>query len=635
MPIRTNRGRAAVYRRVWGWPLRSPRHLAATLSVVAVLAAGLGYVVGGGREPRPERPGLAAESTAGTTTRTTAPRTTDSAPPDRYPGGEAYPPLPSSAPPLPPAEPPAPVEAPKPGPDRPEFEPPAVGGDESPDEPPKDSGADSGALAEEPAGESSPPADPAPRDLTPKQPAAIAAPPPAPPRPPPPPPSAPPPAAPDASAVFAAEERENAAKAQERAPVATGPEVSGVLARLGEWEQNGFGMVEPVHFSARTGALLSGRVWATRKGPPKRPLVVVTSGGGNATETEYWWAAQTLAKAGYVVVTWDPQGQGASQALGVGPYRLAGVPGRLTGVSYFDGTQDAIDFGLSAPDRPYCPRPSRSGASHCGVQQTEAAGGTAKPFNPMWELVDPAAKVGLAGHSYGAFGVSWVGQLDERVGAVVAWDSLCDPTLPPASLLDRAVLEAGLRTQAVPAACLVGGQPPAPAPRVPSLGIAGDYLFKPVPFAQPPDRMLKARASQAFSAAGVDTGQIVIRGGTHSEFSGNPHALATLRGLDLAAWYTTAWFDRYVKGVPTAPSRLLTTRWQHDRIGAGVDPNRDGNLFSENYASRLDITLPDGRRWTCEDLRAGCPGMRADDGRPPDYSYLRVATRADVSGPPG
>lgn len=42
MPIRTNRGRAAVYRRLWGWPLRSPRHLvvaAVALVVVAIAVA--------------------------------------------------------------------------------------------------------------------------------------------------------------------------------------------------------------------------------------------------------------------------------------------------------------------------------------------------------------------------------------------------------------------------------------------------------------------------------------------------------------------------------------------------------------------------------------------------------------------
>ncbi|HEY1570724.1 MAG TPA: hypothetical protein VGG05_05210 [Pseudonocardiaceae bacterium] len=38
MPIRTNRGRAAVYRRLWGWPLRSPRHLMMTLIGLVLLA---------------------------------------------------------------------------------------------------------------------------------------------------------------------------------------------------------------------------------------------------------------------------------------------------------------------------------------------------------------------------------------------------------------------------------------------------------------------------------------------------------------------------------------------------------------------------------------------------------------------
>ena len=39
MPIRTNRGRAAVYRKLWGWPLRSPLHLVATALGIVVVAA--------------------------------------------------------------------------------------------------------------------------------------------------------------------------------------------------------------------------------------------------------------------------------------------------------------------------------------------------------------------------------------------------------------------------------------------------------------------------------------------------------------------------------------------------------------------------------------------------------------------
>ncbi|MFB9690193.1 hypothetical protein [Amycolatopsis plumensis] len=45
MPIRTNRGRTAVYRRLWGWPLRSPRHLMGTLVFLAILVTALGVVL--------------------------------------------------------------------------------------------------------------------------------------------------------------------------------------------------------------------------------------------------------------------------------------------------------------------------------------------------------------------------------------------------------------------------------------------------------------------------------------------------------------------------------------------------------------------------------------------------------------
>ncbi|HWR48803.1 MAG TPA: hypothetical protein VN327_14515 [Pseudonocardiaceae bacterium] len=40
MPIRTHRGRAAVYRKFWGWPVRSPKHLAATVLALVVIVIG-------------------------------------------------------------------------------------------------------------------------------------------------------------------------------------------------------------------------------------------------------------------------------------------------------------------------------------------------------------------------------------------------------------------------------------------------------------------------------------------------------------------------------------------------------------------------------------------------------------------
>lgn len=47
MPIRTHRGRAAVYRTVWGWPLRSPRHLVVVVAVLVVVGAGVAVAVPG------------------------------------------------------------------------------------------------------------------------------------------------------------------------------------------------------------------------------------------------------------------------------------------------------------------------------------------------------------------------------------------------------------------------------------------------------------------------------------------------------------------------------------------------------------------------------------------------------------
>src|SRR5436309_1170147 len=64
--------------------------------------------------------------------------------------------------------------------------------------------------------------------------------------------------------------------------------------RLYDWGPKGYGLVTPVLFTARDGATLSGRVWATRAGPPQRPGIVITNGSVQADEQMYWQFAQTL-----------------------------------------------------------------------------------------------------------------------------------------------------------------------------------------------------------------------------------------------------------------------------------------------------------------------------------------------------
>ena len=128
--------------------------------------------------------------------------------------------------------------------------------------------------------------------------------------------------------------------------------------RLYDWQAKGYGIVQPVLFTARNGATLSGRIWSTKAGPAKRPGVVITNGSVQADEQLYWFAAQTLAKAGYVVMTFDPQGQGQSDTPGEAPDDGEGVPAQSDGRPFYDGTQDAIDFFFSTPDKPYVPRKS-------------------------------------------------------------------------------------------------------------------------------------------------------------------------------------------------------------------------------------------------------------------------------------
>lgn len=61
MPVRTHRGRAAVYRKLWGWPLRSMAHLAVTGAVMAIAVTTIGLATDtiGEDELRTTRPGLA------------------------------------------------------------------------------------------------------------------------------------------------------------------------------------------------------------------------------------------------------------------------------------------------------------------------------------------------------------------------------------------------------------------------------------------------------------------------------------------------------------------------------------------------------------------------------------------------
>jgi dienelactone hydrolase len=392
--------------------------------------------------------------------------------------------------------------------------------------------------------------------------------------------------------------------------------------RLYDWQAKGYGIVQPVLFTARSGATISGTVWATKAGPAKRPGIVITNGSVQAGETLYWFAAQTLAKAGYVVLTSDPQGQGQSDERGEAPDSDEGSPAQSDGRPFYDGTTDALDFFLSTPDKPFVPRKScNTGTSHAPKQERRVKAGLNTAFNPFHALVDPS-RIGIAGHSFGAAGVSYIGQKDPRVKAIVAWDNLGAP-----------VANDGGRIGAKDCPADPSERAPAAITK-PALGMSADYFIPPTPNTGDPDPLGKSVQSRKYSEAKVDTGELVIRGGTHYDFDWIPNQgfPATLRGADMITWYTTAWFDKYVKGDATADQRLTTDRWRADADEAAVDPHQDGNMFSFYYRSRLDIGLANGGRFTCEDMRPGCAGLTSGDGQPGKYDYLSIVTSKDGAG---
>jgi len=309
------------------------------------------------------------------------------------------------------------------------------------------------------------------------------------------------------------------------------------------------------------------------------------------------------------------------------------------GRPFYDGAVDALDFALSRPRDRYVPRPGRtSRSSHDAKQRRRVRAGFNAAFNPLWRLVD-RTKVGIAGYSYGAVAASYVAQADPRIDAVVAWDSLCFPTQPSPDEVtglffsNQATLLPGVTVPLaaqIPRDCFGAPRQRAPSPRAPALGISGDFVLPGL--VQSTDPGAKTAASRRYSAHGVDTGQIVIQGASHVDFtidSSVPVLPARLRSHDLVVWYTLAWFDKYLRGHATADDRLRSTRWRNDRRTAQVDPVGDGNLFSQLFDSRLDVHLAGGRRWRCEDLRAGCPGMGPDGGHSFDYVRFTTMPRGD------
>lgn len=348
--------------------------------------------------------------------------------------------------------------------------------------------------------------------------------------------------------------------------------------------------VTPVVFYDRGCARISGRVWAPKGSAAGAglPNVVIENGSIQAPEPLYWWMAQALVRSGYVVMTFDPRGQGRSDQQ-----TPSGEQGsNANSAVFWNGLVDAIDFFRSTTLRPY-PHNARCAGTYPTAVVSE---------NPYVDRMD-FTRLGIAGHSLGATGVSvvqsygaagaepWPGMQDSSnpVQVVVAWDSLRTPSA-------------------------ASGGTPAVVPRVPALGQTSEYGIFGAAKTQPPNPEGHKAAFNAWRAAGLPVIQQTIKGSTHFEWSLIPTFPATSWcpeitgnrcvggwGRPFAEHYSLAWFDRWLKregeaGFADADARLLD------------DAGEQGRAKLSFYSrSARDFPLRAGGRAQCEDLRLGCP----------------------------
>jgi dienelactone hydrolase len=280
-------------------------------------------------------------------------------------------------------------------------------------------------------------------------------------------------------------------------------------------------------------------------------------------------AAQDLAERGYVVLTYDVQGQGTSETFPHENDQVSAVPfcnpfaeparGEDFGCpgvpaqqdsNFVYGTRDALSFFLSTPRRPYRNR-------NAGDTQVSS-------FNPLWRQFDRSRdrrtatpgrtrRIAIVGHSLGASAVSYVQGVDRRVETVVALDKLH-----------------GDGASGIPG-------PQGVKPVVPALAVQSEYGFnvqpywmqhgssiqgKPGPPTEAPDPRREAKTGfDSWKGAGVDSMLVVPRASTHLEYTDIALVLPASRyGQALTSVYVQRWLGRYLKH---RRSRLLAPSFRY------------------------------------------------------------------------
>ena len=352
------------------------------------------------------------------------------------------------------------------------------------------------------------------------------------------------------------------------------------------------GRMTSVTFTNRYEVPLSAHVWA----PPSPfidpvtgeafegpfPGAIILPGAGGSAEQMYWWAAQGLAEAGYIVVSFDVQGQGGSG--NEPPPQFCDPDG-----DWRDPQEAGMREQGACAGQPPSPLTNQdplflADAVANGHPDWDRATDLYVELGPIWvfgafDALDfmlseanpyrdelDETRIGIAGHSLGAFGAAVAGNADPhgRFSAAVSWDGfgqLEDHVQPPRFVAD---------------------------PTVPTMFQASDAESDQFTGRRWPDNAPwpSERNTHRFIDTGVDTMLVHLRGSTHHEWDYIPWPISlqvpsSRDGQIVAMYYTLAWFDRYVKGLDTA-----TTRGDEALQRA----NAEGRLLARTFDASADAS---------------------------------------------
>ena len=384
------------------------------------------------------------------------------------------------------------------------------------------------------------------------------------------------------------------------------------------------GSMHRVQFTNRYGALLKGTVYRPRPGAHDPytgralrgpfPGVVITEGSVQGSEGMYRWLAEDLAERGYVVLTYDVQGQGRSETLPhtdnnavpfCNPFdkpspgeqdACPGVPSQQPS-NFVVGTEDALSFFTSTPSHHY--------------RNPGSAGTTVSPNNPYWASFDRSPdpnpttpgrtlRIAIVGHSLGAAAVSKVQGIDKRVAAVVALDKLAGPG-------SSGALDGNGNVPVVPALAVQSEYGFTVNPWF----LSGGSSLQPQPSPNGPDpRREKKTGYDAWRAAHKNTMLVVPRASTHLDYTDIPLVLPASRfGQDLTSHYVQAWLQRYLKHAANLTSLTGSSFRYLEPVGnqkwAPVTLSR-AKLFSFYYCSAWHLRTGSGILDNPDVANAGC-----------------------------